>query len=551
MKQKNAMWAFFVIYFVLILATVHAESNWFDSDGIFHIPQCEQAPVIDGEMDMDVYANAFSAPDTAAFHGNREPVFDWWDFWVTHRMVWKGEMLYVFVCVHDDILYADPELATWQHDNIELYFDGDNSDGEGQYDGFDDIQLRWTYDETETEDGIDVGYGQAEDWGFDPTMMEWAMTFTDLGYNLEVGIPYPELSIVEGAEFGFETQIGDTDGPGEGDQVFYRWNWPGDGSWMQTLNHGTAVLVSDRVVSDILDVQRIESPPTIDGEFDEVWWTIPEISQNTYVTIPEDAFNYPLDWWDLLMDFRAAWDDDNFYLFVDVVDDFLETELGEVWLKDGVELYFDGLNEDSGEYDDNDQQSRWVLFDETVASNYPNSVHAFGETDIGWTFELMIPFDDLQDIDPAVGHEFGFELQINDNDGDPDLLRETMARWWSPDNDSWQNSELFGTAMLVGEEMDVKDRPVITLPTRMNLLQNYPNPFNPTTNITYSVVKMGHVRLSVYDMLGKKVADLVDETKSPGSYTVTFDGSELTSGVYVYKLETDSEIMADKMMLIK
>jgi photosystem II stability/assembly factor-like uncharacterized protein len=74
------------------------------------------------------------------------------------------------------------------------------------------------------------------------------------------------------------------------------------------------------------------------------------------------------------------------------------------------------------------------------------------------------------------------------------------------------------------------------LPTAFALKQNYPNPFNPTTTIPFSIVAAGHVRLAVYDALGREVALVVDEDLAPGTYTAPFDASALASGVYFYRL---------------
>jgi hypothetical protein len=73
-------------------------------------------------------------------------------------------------------------------------------------------------------------------------------------------------------------------------------------------------------------------------------------------------------------------------------------------------------------------------------------------------------------------------------------------------------------------------------PGEAYLAQNYPNPFNPTTTIPFSIVAAGHVRLAVYDALGREVALVVDEDLAPGTYTAPFDASALASGVYFYRL---------------
>jgi hypothetical protein len=84
------------------------------------------------------------------------------------------------------------------------------------------------------------------------------------------------------------------------------------------------------------------------------------------------------------------------------------------------------------------------------------------------------------------------------------------------------------------------------------LLQNYPNPFNPSTRIQYSLEKAGMVSLKVYNMLGQEVATLFDQVAEPARrYRVVFDGSKLTSGVYVVRLQTGKEYLSQRMMLLK
>jgi hypothetical protein len=84
-----------------------------------------------------------------------------------------------------------------------------------------------------------------------------------------------------------------------------------------------------------------------------------------------------------------------------------------------------------------------------------------------------------------------------------------------------------------------------------NLLQNYPNPFNPNTKIVYTIPKDDKVLLTVYNILGSKVASLVNEYKPAGSYEVQFNGSNFSSGVYFYKLEAGRYTQIKKMMIIK
>lgn len=79
----------------------------------------------------------------------------------------------------------------------------------------------------------------------------------------------------------------------------------------------------------------------------------------------------------------------------------------------------------------------------------------------------------------------------------------------------------------------------------------YPNPFNPTTRISYYLPEAGFISLKIFDLLGREVADLVNENNKAGEYTVSFDGGKLSSGVYIYKLVGNNVNISKKMLLIK
>lgn len=95
------------------------------------------------------------------------------------------------------------------------------------------------------------------------------------------------------------------------------------------------------------------------------------------------------------------------------------------------------------------------------------------------------------------------------------------------------------------------------LPTRFELQQNYPNPFNPTTIIKYQISALSEVRLELFDVLGRKVATLVDAKQSAGLYSVALHGAKfaLSSGTYFYRLQARSGssefVETRKMMLVK
>ena len=89
------------------------------------------------------------------------------------------------------------------------------------------------------------------------------------------------------------------------------------------------------------------------------------------------------------------------------------------------------------------------------------------------------------------------------------------------------------------------------LPDGMKLFQNYPNPFNPTTKIGFSVPFKTKVRIDVYDIVGRRVAELLDEEKPAGKYEVDFVARNLSSGIYIYQLSYSDRTLCRKMLLIK
>jgi Secretion system C-terminal sorting domain len=113
----------------------------------------------------------------------------------------------------------------------------------------------------------------------------------------------------------------------------------------------------------------------------------------------------------------------------------------------------------------------------------------------------------------------------------------------------------------------IKDNGESDQPMQFELSQNYPNPFNPVTTIGFRVPGGGFrgaesstlnpqpatllVRLAVYDLLGREVAVLVNERRAPGEYSVTFDGSHLASGCYVYRLTAGDNVASKSLLLLK
>jgi hypothetical protein len=108
---------------------------------------------------------------------------------------------------------------------------------------------------------------------------------------------------------------------------------------------------------------------------------------------------------------------------------------------------------------------------------------------------------------------------------------------------------LKGTIKALGGVVSVEESKEV--PTNYALYQNYPNPFNPTTNIKFSLPKASHVKLTVYDVLGKEVQTLVNNQLSAGTHTIAFNGANLASGVYLYRIESGDFVQVNKMLLVK
>jgi len=126
--------------------------------------------------------------------------------------------------------------------------------------------------------------------------------------------------------------------------------------------------------------------------------------------------------------------------------------------------------------------------------------------------------------------------------------------WFPTQNAAWEAQKATEYAKI----QQVLDTGDITVAVKANkgvdtyqLAQNYPNPFNPATKIQFTIGKMSNVKLTVYNALGQEVATLVNKTLNAGQHEYAFDGSNLVSGIYIYRLEADNFVQQNKMLLVK
>jgi hypothetical protein len=116
--------------------------------------------------------------------------------------------------------------------------------------------------------------------------------------------------------------------------------------------------------------------------------------------------------------------------------------------------------------------------------------------------------------------------------------------------DSAGNESAHSDTVVLGPVVSVGD-PFKGRPFAFRLEQNYPNPFNPMTNLGFEVEVSGLVSLKVFDVLGREVATLVSEVKSPGRYQIVWDASQAASGVYFYTLKTNGRVETKRMLFMK
>jgi len=159
-----------------------------------------------------------------------------------------------------------------------------------------------------------------------------------------------------------------------------------------------------------------------------------------------------------------------------------------------------------------------------------------------------------------VGQVFKFGIRGGDNEGGRGGFGNNHVENIVDATNSYVISSQFGSinpAFYHNWDYDNK-RPVFTdvaqvpgLPGTFELLQNYPNPFNPATRIAYSVPTQTLVTLKIYNLLGQEVATLVNEVQSPAKYVAYFDGKNLASGVYFYRLQAGNFVDTKKLLLLK
>ena len=290
-------------------------------------------------------------------------------------------------------------------------------------------------------------------------------------------------------------------------------------------------LVIPRVADDAI---------TVDAQMNEEAWS--------YVLTSELSDSSTID--DYYALFGVLHDENYLYMYFKITDDWLDFQKN-TWNTDAVEIYVDGDDSKMDTWDNiDDYQVTAPLGAEAIeewagvgpSEPYPRENILWGIIDTmdGWDLEVGLPKDDF-----LFTTVIGFDIALNDAD-------DTGARedqiWFQGDG-TWNQPSSWGDAIMVDDMVKVETKG--KQPLSFELGENYPNPFNPATHIPFVIDKMAHVELSVYNIIGHKVATLVNETKTPGAYEVKFKATDLPSGIYYYQLVSGSENIVKKMILMQ
>jgi len=298
-----------------------------------------------------------------------------------------------------------------------------------------------------------------------------------------------------------------------------------------------------------------------------------------YAITPNAASGSASDAWTTAstdMNFGTTFIIDANYLYISasVTDDDLRAAPYQAWQGDAIEFYLgfydvsaldayhtkgdvDGGNGDwriSFITDGSTQASGFVDFDFPGLES--TAYQAF--TGDGYIVEARASLDSLglgNDFSPANGTMM--PLKIDGTDQDPVLAgdeeRSLLVQWGAMDNvESWLRPSSWAMMEVIG----VTSTDATTLPYEYRLYDNYPNPFNPTTVLKYELASRSQVEVIVYNVLGEEVRRLVNDTKSAGSYEVTWDGLDhsghsVSSGLYLYRLTTPEFTATQKMTLLR
>jgi hypothetical protein len=433
---------------------------------------------------------------------------------------YTASKLYLYVEVKDDSLSANDGSGILS-DNIEFYFDGDNSAGGTS--GIDDASF--TIDRT---GNYLIATGE-------PPRIAVAARDTDAGYALEVAFDWSELSVMpaDSLLIGFDVRIADGD-PDEETVAKLAW----------AANVDTPGI--DSTVLGLLQLIEVEAVPSIAAARDTV--AVDGMMDSTYAVATAYPLRYEIqpgiaDSTDFSGNWRALWDPAGLYFLVEITDDILINDSDNWYEDDGVEIYIDAGNEKATTYDENDHQIVVEYGGDTIYDTKGNLGSGASskvlDTEAGYTVEAFIPWTALG-IDPSAGYFLGLDVHGIDDDAGGGGNDGKLA-WFTTLDESFQNPALFGTAFLAESEPNALSHG----PAPGDWLRISPNPTTGSLRYAFDSPRRGELLL--HDLRGR---ELLRRRVNGGRGELRLD--HLPNGTYLLSVRTiDGSWARGKVLVVR
>lgn len=313
---------------------------------------------------------------------------------------------------------------------------------------------------------------------------------------------------------------------------------------LKSFNYGYSSSTNEAIIKDLVDL----------NDFSIVIWMLLDESStdDTFNQIEQESIKVFLQrggslfvsgaeiGWDLVA--KGSSSDIEFYnkfLKADYIDDAPKGESGSYYKAEGI----------SGQ-----------IFEDLNSVEFDNGTH--GTIDVDWPDAIkendgsvnILKYVDVSISSGGAGVAYSGVFESGFSEGKIIHLAIPFETIYNEDD----RTALMGDVLeYFDDAVSVEDN--IMVESEIELFQNYPNPFNPSTVISYKIpysfdainTAETQVTLKIYDVLGREIATLVDKNQSPGNYKVTFDGSNITSGTYFYRLRVGENVISKKMSLIK
>ena len=503
------------------------------------------------------------------------------------KLLWTYDTLFVYVKIEDYQAFYWSEDAPHTGEQILVGVDGTHA-GDDQ---IDDSWAGWPWNAPDLgpvaykiwRDGITMNWGYD---GVEPVDSGWvrgAVFVDDDNYEwgVEMAIYLPQISEA-GDMIGFNiggAAASEARAAEEGDGTYAYYSWqsvqnPGGDVMNNSASFATLKMAAaDGVVAELEVPYVAPGTLTLDGNADEAAWaTAPTVNM---IANWDGAWSGHPDP-DVAAEAKLLWTEDTLFVYA-IIEDYQPFYWNEDAPHTGDQILVgvDGTNSEEGQIDDSWAGWPWNAPDqgpvaykvwrdgitmnwgyegvEPVDSGWVRGTVFVNDDMFEWGVEMAIYLPQISGAGSMIGFNIGGAAASEDRavaEGDGTYAYYSWQSVQNPGGDVMNNSASFATLVMVDEATSVDRIDDHLLPDDYRLSQNYPNPFNPVTNIQYSLPSSGHVKLSVYNMVGQEVAVLVDSHQGAGRYEATWNALDASSGVYFYRLTVDHRLVETKRMIL-